>query len=53
MRTIRFLILALIALAPLGAADRQPQNLADSDSLRALIAKVPCSTWSASNSAPT
>ena len=41
MRTISLSILALIALAPLGAADRQPQNLADSDALRALVAKVP------------
>ncbi len=41
MRTIGLSILALIALAPLGAADRQPPNLADSDALRALVAKVP------------
>ncbi len=41
MRTISLSILALIALAPLGAAQGQPQNLADSDTLRALIAKVP------------
>ncbi|MSR35609.1 MAG: hypothetical protein EXR95_03045 [Gemmatimonadetes bacterium] len=35
-------ILALLALAPLpSAAQRQQQNLADSDSLRALVAKVP------------
>ena len=41
MRTISFPMLALIALAPLVAAQPQAQNLADSDSLRALIAKVP------------
>ena len=41
MRTISFPMLALIALAPLVAAQPQAQNLADSDSLRVLIAKVP------------
>jgi hypothetical protein len=41
MRRISFVILAVIALAPLVAAQGQPQNLADSDSLRALVANVP------------
>jgi DNA-binding beta-propeller fold protein YncE len=33
--------ISLIALAPLVAAQRQPQSSADSDSLRALVANVP------------
>lgn len=41
MRTISFPTLALIALAPLVAAQPQAQNQADSDSLRALVAKAP------------
>src|SRR5437870_354136 len=43
MRRLPVLILALaLALARLpAAAQRGPQNLADSDSLRALVAKVP------------
>ena len=33
--------ISLSALAPLVAAQRQPQSSADSDSLRALVANVP------------
>ena len=46
-------VISLIALAPLVAAQRQPQNQADSDSCARWSRTFPCSTWSGSNSIPT
>ena len=42
MRPLHLTVLALAALAPLpSSAQRRPQDLSDSDSLRALVKTVP------------